>query len=378
LNLVALWGLVESAEQITIRVPLGLPDPTPLIPAANPPTLGKWTLGKKIFHAPLLKASGDVYACATCHDPAHGFTQPIARTVGASFNAPSLLNVVYRRQLFWDGRVGQLEETIVRSLEDERPPSEPLRRDASPLVTHRWGGLVNALDRDPEMKAAFAREFGVSMPTQDTIAKSLATYLRTLLSGDSLVDRAEFEAKGANALNAEHFEVVLTKQALAQLKQTDKRPSDVAKSLAEGHRLFHGKAKCSQCHAGPLLADHDFHNLGFDEGSLSAPGKEAGRFAQVPIGLKEDRLIGAYRTASLRGLPRTAPYFHHGRHQTLRQVVIHYDRGIVAPYIGPHLAQILRDGDNAQSLHLTSEEIDALVLFLEALDGSPVSPMVRR
>ena len=376
LNLVAMWAMVEPAEQVTIRVPFGLPDPTAMIPAANPPTLGKWMLGRKIFHAPLLKAQGDVYACATCHDPAQGFTQPIARTVGAVFNAPSLLNVVYRRHLFWDGRVSHLEETIVRTLEDERQPREQ-RRDESPLATHRWGGLVNALDRDPEMKAEFAQVFGVTMPTQDAIAKALATYLRTLLAGDSLIDRAEYEAKGAKPLRAEHFEAALTKDALANLKQADKRPGDVAKLLAEGQQLFHGKARCSQCHAGPLYTDHDFHNVGFDENSLSAPGKESGRFAQAPIGLKEDRLIGAYRTASLRALPRTGPYFHHGRHQNLRQAVIHYDRSIVAPYIGPHLAHALRDGDNAQSLHLTSEETDALVLFLEALDGAPLPAILQ-
>ena len=49
LGILAGFALLDDADAITIKVPRGLPDPTPLIPASNPPSYGKWRLGKKVF-----------------------------------------------------------------------------------------------------------------------------------------------------------------------------------------------------------------------------------------------------------------------------------------------------------------------------------------
>jgi cytochrome c peroxidase len=145
--------------------------------------------------------------------------------------------------------------------------------------------------------------------------------------------------------------------------------------LAKGHELYKGKARCAQCHNGPLFTDQDYHNVGYpgDEGAPPI-GKETGRAAQVPVGLKQARLIGAFRTPSLRNLIKTQPYFHNGLLRTLPQVVDFYDSG-VQPSL--RLAKALKDDDREQQLNLTPEERDALVMFLRSLEGTPVDAKVQ-
>ncbi len=349
---------------IVVKVPRGLPDPTPLIPAANPPTYGRWQLGAKIFAEPALKVGPDAYSCATCHQPDHGYTQRRSVSVGGAFNTLSLLNVAYNRRQFWDGRVADLEQTLVRALSDEQPGA-----DQDPLATHRWGGLVATLAADRDYRAQFQRVFGIELPTQDAIAKVVATYLRTLLAGDSLYDRAEAERRRlqAPALTPEHFIPFLDDKTLARLG-TKLARDEAARRLAQGAALHHGKAHCAACHSGPLFTDHDYHNVGLGENeSIPTPGAETGRFAATPIGLKEARLIGAFRTPSLRNLPRTAPYFHNGRAFDLAEVVRFFDLHV--DWDNPYLARALREAGDAGRLKLTPAEIEALVLFLQALDG---------
>ncbi len=125
------------------------------------------------------------------------------------------------------------------------------------------------------------------------------------------------------------------------------------------------------CHRDALFTDFDFHNIGLNnKDSLPSLDKLTGRFSAVPIGLKESRLIGAYRTPTLRALPRTARYFHDGRRLTLREVIQFYDHEILP---APDLAAALRGGER---LGLKADEIDALVLFLEAMDGGPVDALI--
>jgi cytochrome c peroxidase len=307
----------DQLEVIKIKVPRGLPDPNPLISAANLPTFGRWRLGKKLFSEPLFHVGADVFACITCHQPDHGFAQPRNVSLHGTRNTQSLLNVVYIRQQFWDGRVRALEETLARSLEDEQV------HDDSVLTTHRWGGIVKTLAEDKEYRAEFQRVFGIEQPTQDTIAKAVATYLRTLMSGDSLVDRADAERakQKSNSLAAEHFLPLLDEKTLQMLGVDKMAKDETARKLARGSELFHGKARCAVCHPGPLYTDHGYHNVGLGE----KDDPDTSRFGVVPIGLKEARFIGAFRTPTLRALSRTAPYFHDGKRRTLREVVAFFN-----------------------------------------------------
>ena len=117
----------------------------------------------------------------------------------------------------------------------------------------------------------------------------------------------------------------------------------------KGYELY--RAYCAQCHAGPLFTDHDYHNVGYG-GKVGEPNPdvETGRSVRVPTGLKETRLIGAFRTPTLRNLLVTNPYFHDGSRTTLREVVEFYDNGF---FNSPYLAQCLRSATGARVLNLT-------------------------
>jgi cytochrome c peroxidase len=383
LGAVAALVLTDHYTPIKIKVPRGLPDPTPNIPAANPPTFGKWRLGKTLFFKPILKAGAAIYSCNSCHDPRHGFAEDKLHPEGGKYNTLSLLNVAYNRRQFWDGRVETLEETLVRSFEDERPVSAEKSREKA-LEQHIWGGFVRELAADPRLSAEFKLVFGVDQPTQNSTAQALATYLRTLLSGDSLHDQADAVRRQQNAetLTAEHFRAVLKDEsAVVSLRDhvDSKTPTreEMPALLQKGHELFHGKAGCVACHRGPLFTDHDYHNIGYEgEEGEPAVGVETGRSVHVPVGLKEWRLIGAFRTPSLRNLNRTAPHFHNGSHATLRDVVGFYNGGVLPSL---YLAAPLKDADvpgQPRRLNLTDAEKAALVIYLRSLQGGLVDAVL--
>jgi cytochrome c peroxidase len=375
--------LTEYHAAIKIKVPLGLPDPTEYFPKSNQPSLGKWQLGRDLFHERQLQADQGPYSCATCHKPEFGFAERARVSERGKYNTLSLINVAYNRRQFWDGRVETLEETLVRSLFDERV-KDPQRSEKA-LQHHNWGGFVRALADSKRYNEKFQRVFGLrpnDHPTQDTVAQALATYMRTILSGDSLFDRADRLRKDrTNALTARDFEALLGKKdqndkILAVLQdKPDKELTDAElKAIGRGYELFHGRAHCAGCHSGSLFTDHDYHNVGY-EGKEGLPdiGTETGRAVQVPVGLKQSRLVGAFRTPSLRNLVNTGPYFHKGEHYTLEEVVKFFNEEVLWTR---HLATALKDGDEPRKLRLTPSERDALVMFLRALEGTPVDPIV--
>ena len=368
----AIAGLVAAwqADVVRIKVPLGLPDPTPNVPKANPPTVGKWHLGKQLFFDKILQTPSEKLACISCHMPPR-FTNDFAVAPQSLMNTPSLINVAYNRRQFWDGRVKTIEETFFRQpLQPPSPKSETL-----PHHQHNWTGVVELLRDNDDLKRKyqpqFERVFGIRQPTHDAIAKALATYVRTLLSGASIYDHAVAERvrRGQNALSAEHFEAVLDQNILQSLDSQKASRSEMAKDLAHGHELFHGRAGCVQCHPSPLFTDHEFYNVGLGKISDLFAGQESGRFANMPTGLKEKRLIGAHRTPSLRALPRTAPYMHDGTLETLDAVVSYFNKispASVSTFLAPQLQE---SPGRPRNLELTQEEARALVRFLRSLDG---------
>jgi cytochrome c peroxidase len=369
----------SSASAIKIKVPLGLPDPSAYVPAENPLTLGKWKLGQRLFFDDSWLESKAGTSCASCHRPDHGFADPERRRDG--FNTPTLVNCVFNRWQFWDGRAGRLEEVVQRTLEDERENNTP-----KPF-RHTWSGVIHRLRDKPAYHEPFNAVFGkpIAEPegkeqtniTQDTVGRALACYLRTILAADSIHDRAlrEQTRKHDSALKAEHYDAVLDEAALADLGRAKAKKADVAAELIRGYLLFHGRddnrplMNCYRCHSGQTFRDDKFHNLGV-VGYSSRPGQEGGRFAQVPIGQKDRYLIDAYKTPTLRGLFRTGPYFHDGSKSSPREVVEFYNRGADR---NSHLDPELRTKDDGtRLLDLSAAEIDAVVLFLRALNGSDV------
>jgi cytochrome c peroxidase len=343
----------------------------------RPPTLAKWQLGKQLFFDDgwLRPAGGRKEACVTCHNPDSGYTE----TSFARLNAPTLINCVYNPHQFWDGRVPALEEVVQRTLEDEREPAA-----GNPAPYHVWSGVIERLRKHKDYPKRFREAFGTE-PTQDAVGKALATYLRTVLSGNAVHDRAEQarKARGGSALQARDYEKALDGAAIKALRAERNKPAEVAKDLFTGYRLFRGKARCVHCHGGHNFTDNGFHNLGVGESSLDfPPGNEPGRFKVVPPGLKDPRLIGAFKTPTLRALPRTAPYFHDGSRSDLRgdealfQVVaFHVKGGNMNAHLDPELRDP-KDPGQRRDLGLKEDEVRAVVLFLKALDGEEVDPVV--
>jgi len=273
-----------------VAVPLGLDQLIPA-PAENPLEPGRVKRGRELFFDKRLSRDGTV-ACATCHDPARGFADGAARAVGIGRQvglrrSPRIVNRAYGRTFFWDGRAATLEEQVVQP-------------------------LANPVEMGMRVEEAAAR---VGM-TGEELARALASYVRTILAGDSPYDR--FIAGDRGALTAEQ-------QA--------------------GLKLFRGKANCVACHLGPNLTDEEFHATG-------PVGDDLGRFAVTRR--VEDR--GAFKTPSLRQVAETPPYLHDGSKASLEEVVEFYDQGKGSdPEIRP--------------LGLTAEEKRQLVALLRAFTG---------
>jgi cytochrome c peroxidase len=344
---------------VYVKVPAGLDDPRPFIPSSNPPTLHKWELGRRLFYDKNWLTDGAGESCAGCHDPHTGFADNVGDHYG--FNSPTLVNCVYNSRQFWDGRAGALEEVVQRTLDDETAPA------AATPFRHVWSGVVLRLRARYEFKHQFLSAFGTP-PTQDAIGKALATYMRTLLAGDSVHDRALAyqTADHSPELKVEHYAKALDAVALTDLKIAERDKADAAQKIYQGYRLFNDldarKTGCVGCHGGREFTDGRFHNLGVGF-KVFDPGEEPGRFASLPVGEKDGRLIGAYKTPTLRGLSRTAPYFHDGSAAMLEEAVqFHTDGGRQNEYLDPELRK--RD--------LPTPERDALILFLRALDSKDV------
>jgi cytochrome c peroxidase len=310
----------EAAE---IQVPLGLP-PVP-IPADNPITRETIALGRKLFHDPKL-SKDNTLSCASCHNSRLGFTdrQKVSTGVGGEKgkrNAPTVLNSAYAPIQFWDGRAASLEEQAAG------PIANPVEMNQTHDV------CVSKLEADAAYQAEFAQAFGPGPITIGKIEKALASFERTVISGNSPFDRYYFGGD----------KTALSPAAIRGLSIfTDPK-----------------KGNCVTCHTieqkHALFFDGKFHNIGV---SVNAEGEltDLGRYSQTKA--EADR--GAFKTPTLRDVARTAPYMHDGSLKTLRDVVDYYAGG------GNSNAWLDRD---MKSLDLTGKERADLVAFLESLSG---------
>lgn len=290
-----------------LLIPLGLDRYLPA-PEENPLTPAKIEAGRRLFFDRRLSRDGSI-SCASCHDPTRAFSDGRAIAVGIEGrigirNAPAIVNRGYGQSFFWDGRAATLEEQVLQ------PITNP--------------------DEMGSTASEAARRVGMS---ERELSFALASYVRSILSGNSRVDRF---------VSGQHD--VLTD------------------SERRGFDIYRGKGGCATCHPSPTFTDEHFHNTGvaWDGHQLRDPG----RFAVT--GRDADR--GAFKTPTLRDLPLTAPYMHDGSLATLEDVVDFYDRG---GRPNPHLDADIRP------LRLGSDEKAALIEFLKALEGKPVLNSVR-
>ncbi len=362
------------ANVVKIKVPLGLPDPTAFIPVANPLTRRKWALGRRLFFDETILTAKGGLACATCHVPDFGYTDGKKVAAGDSFNTPTLINSVYNAHQFWDGRATYLEEVVQARLEDEANVGDGFR--------HAWSGVIQRLRQSEAYKQEFEAVFR-TLPTQDAVGKALATYLRTFLAGNSVHDRARQKQREAKAgqLEANHYREALKPADLQDLNRGGAELDQVGAELLRGEQLFRGAGGCVGCHSpsNGTYSDNDFHNIGVNAEEIGSSLGMRGRIAVAPVGLKTAPLWGAYKTPTLRGLVRTAPYFHNGQADNLTAVVrFHVYPGPTGQRFNRFLDAKLSNLDGThKNFGLSEGDLAVLVLFLRALNGDEVDAFVR-
>ena len=345
-------------------------------------------LGEKLFFDTRLSINGQV-ACATCHVPQLGFQdgKPLSEGIGSTTRrAMPLAGTAYSPWFFWDGRKDSQWAQALAPLENPVEHGGDRTYYVHLLQAHYrseyeaiFGSLPDLAqlplhagpDTDPNAAAAWA---AMTTAEQEAInrafanmGKAIAAFERQILPGASRFD-----------------------QYVAALLAQDQAAMDVAMTEEEvaGLRLFISKADCTQCHNGPLLTDHHFHNTGVP----LAPGlpEDLGRAVgaqQVladefnclgvysdagPDGCAELRymvadghaLVRQYKPPSLRNVAERAPYMHAGQFAQLAEVLQHYNRAPEAPAGHSEL----------HALNLTPQELEQLAAFLESLSGPLVAP----
>ena len=292
------------------------PLPPVPVPADNPQTDAKIRLGAQLYFDTRLSADKTI-SCGTCHKPDEAWANHSATDTGiggqvGGRNSGTILDAAYMRFQFWDGRAGSLEEQALGPIHNPIEMGETLEN------------VVRKLNAIPGYRAAFQEVFGTEADT-DGIAKAIASFERTIVSGPSPFDRYLMGDRKA-----------------------------MSPPAVRGMDLFNGKAHCTPCHSGPAFSDQSFHNLGV---GMNKPNPDLGREAIT----KDPADRGRFKTPGLRNVALTHPYLHDGSEKSLLDVIELYDRGGVPnanldPLVFP--------------LKLTRQEKQDLVAFLEALTGT--------
>ena len=301
------------AELYDRHEPVALADfvvrPAVTSPAGNPITAEKVRLGRDLFNDVRLSADG-TQSCASCHIEKLGFADGRAKARGRggrelARSTPSLWNVGFASSLFSDGRASSLE---AQALMPVMSGGEMARHPAS---------AIDPIRADRNYRIRFARVFGGAPEVSEAnVAKSIAAYERTLVSGIAPFDRWAAGEAGA-----------------------------ISPAAARGFDVFAGRGNCVACHSGAIFTDNLFHDVGL-------PDVDLGRGAVA----NSSRLDHAFRTPSLREINRTAPYMHDGSLPTLDAVVDHYSDSLASRARTPSPAR------------LSDAEKRDLVEFLKTLD----------
>lgn len=334
----------ELNGPLGLEVPWGLDVLALRIPSDNPITNEKIELGRLLFFDRRLSRDSTV-ACADCHAPAQTFTdgKPVATGISkqkGKRSSPALINRAFATHQFWDGRAPSLEEQA------KGPMLDPLEMGNRSLED-----IVAGLRKVEGYRKLFTEAFDTEDITIDHVAKAIATFERTLLSGNSPVDRYLRGDKSALSPAAER-----------------------------GGKLFNGRARCFMCHTGFNFTDEQFHTLG-----------AAYERSEADLGLyhvtRQEIDKRKFKTPTLREIANTAPFMHDGRFKSLEEVVNFYSRGGLAEScatntnagplgnLGLRLPGVLQGllttntPTELEPLNLSNSEKKDLVQFLKSLSG---------
>jgi cytochrome c peroxidase len=340
-------------------------------------------LGEKFFFDRRFSADGTV-SCSTCHRPDMQFTDslPLAHGMGETARrSMPLLGMAYQVWFFWDGRVDSLWSQALA------PPEAPLehgisRTRCAQIIANNYrdeyekvfGALPDFNEKDypaiakpsPTEPEAYAAWQSMEPEMRDNVTrvfvnmgKAIAAYVRLIVPGESRFDRYVGAVLDGDAEMARRV---------------------YGAEEAAGLRLFIGKAKCINCHTGPMITNGDFHNLeippreGADEDRGRADGMREvfrGLFnclskysdADPEMDCNELRYmdtdtvkyINAFKVPTLRNVADRPPYMHAGQFESLGEVLRFY-----------------RTSNNPELGHaeLTDEELKQLEAFMYTLSGT--------
>ena len=283
------------------------------IPADNPLTPEKVALGRQLFFDERLSGDG-TRSCYSCHVCEKGLTDGLAKSIG-SFNkqlprsSPTLWNIGYHKEFYWDGRSGSLEKQAMAAWTGAN-------------MGAKADEIANKLNAIPGYHSQFHKVFGGDA-TPDNIVKAIAAFERTIISGDTAFDR--YRAGDTAAMS---------------------------ESAVRGWNIFQA-IKCTNCHDGALLTDQQYHNVGI---GMDQKEPDVGRFKVT--NKPED--TGAFKTPTLRDIAKSAPYFHDGSAPTLEAAL---DIMLGGGKDNPHL-----DKKNLQKHDVLPDQRESLLEFLKALN----------
>ncbi|MGH9312603.1 MAG: cytochrome-c peroxidase [Vicinamibacterales bacterium] len=267
--------------------PRGLESMAIPVPPDNPMTAARIALGKQLFFDLRLSRTKKM-SCETCHVPEKGWTDGLALSprFDGSMNTrhtPTLYGVAYYPDLYWDGRAKGLEAQVLAAWRAQ------------------MGADPDAVAKELQGVAGYAKAFEAEFDgpvTGDRIVKALSAFVRTIHAGDTPWDSVP--------------------QSEAGLKTT---------AAGRGFIVFSEVAKCTLCHLPPLFSDTLFHNVGI---GFDKPNPDLGRGKNLidtaaknnqPVPADAEKLTGAFKTPSLRGVALSGPYFHDGSAKTLEDAV---------------------------------------------------------
>lgn len=307
----------NSNEIITkLEVPQGLDSLEQYIPQDNPLTEAKIELGRELFFDRRLSIDGTV-SCDFCHSPLLGFSDGRYFASGvyglkSKRNTITIINRIFGQEYGWDGRAKSIEDIIIEHIEDKN------------VFGNTKGNVVRTLSNDKEYRENFEVVFDSDI-TIDGISKAIASFVRTLISGNSPYD-----------------------------KYITGNRSALSESAVRGMNLFFSdRLNCTICHSGPNFTDEKYHNNGTISDSTNP---DLGRFIVTNNETDKEK----FRTPTLRDISRSSPYMHNGTLKGLGAVIDFYDNGGISYRYRNSVIK---------PLNLTDEEKADLKMFLRSLTG---------
>ena len=297
-----------------------LPDEAPY-PKGNKPNEARVELGKILFFDPRLSGDGNM-SCATCHSPLFGWSDGLPTAKGFKSQVlgratPVVTNSAFYTLQMWDGRKKSLEDQAIG----------PMLSSAEMNVD--IGSAIRFLNDSPVYVEAFKKAYPGEGVNENTLAKAIASFERTIISNNSPFDQwVKGDKKAMTAQQINGFKLFVNPE----------------------------KGNCAVCHSAPNFSDSGFHNIGLASWGHENP--DMGRYAIKPLRLMK----GAFKTPTIRDITLSAPYFHDGSAMTLEDVVTHYNKGgEVQTNLSP----------NMKTLNLSQSEQADLVEFMKALTTPP-------